>query len=126
METHTLDASKEPLGRLATRVAVLLMGKHRPTFERYRKNPVRVIVTHADDLILTGKKMREKRYYRHSGYLGHLKEFRAQELKRRDSRELVRLAISGMLPKNKLRKQLLKNLVIHRGESQEPKGKNVL
>ena len=116
METHILDASKEPLGRLASKAAVLLMGKHRPDFLRHRKVPVGVTIIHTDNLVLTGKKMREKRYYRHSGYLGHLKEFRAEELRARDARELVRRAVSGMLPKNKLRKQLLKNLVVYKGD----------
>lgn len=114
-ETHILDASKEPLGRLASKAAVLLMGKHRPSFERHRKEPVRVVVIHAERAVLTGRKWREKRYFRHSGYIGNLKAMSAAELRARDSRELVRRAVRGMLPKNRLRTQLMKNLRIHRG-----------
>ena len=121
METYTFDASKTPLGRLATKIAVLLMGKHRPSFERHRKAPLRITVTESDRLVLTGRKGKQKTYYRHSGYLGHLREFSADEMRRRDSREMVRRAVSGMLPKNKLRKQLLKNLVIYKGTSTQSK-----
>lgn len=115
METHTLDASKEPLGRIATKVAVLLMGKHRPSFERHVKMPMRVTVTESDRLVLTGRKWRQKRYWRHSGYIGNLRELTAQELRARDSRQIVRRAVLGMLPKNRLRQRLIKNLVVCKG-----------
>ncbi len=115
METHTFDASQEPLGRMATKVAVLLMGKHQPSFERRRKAPVRIMVTESDRLVLTGRKGTTKTYHRHSGYLGHLREFSAEEMRARDSRKMVRQAVAGMLPKNKLRKQLLKQLFIYKG-----------
>jgi len=117
METYTLDASKEPLGRLAVKTAVLLMGKHQPSFERHRLAAFRVFITNADRTILTGRKWTGKKYYRHSGYIGHLKELTAAELRERDSRELVRRAVAGMLPKNKLRKARLKQLVIYRGDA---------
>ena len=115
METHTLDASQQPLGRLAARAAVLLMGKHRPTFRPHRTAGERVIIVNADRLRLTGRKWREKRYFRHSGYIGNLRETTAAELVRRDSRLLVRRAVSGMLPKNTLRPRRLKNLSIYKG-----------
>ncbi len=115
METHILDASKEPLGRLATRAAVFLMGKHRPDFARHQKQPIRVVVTESDRVVLTGRKMESKMYYRHSGYIGHLRQFSAGEIKNRDSRRLVRKAVLGMLPKNKLRRVLDKRLVVYKG-----------
>ena len=117
METHTLDASKKPLGRIASQAAVLLMGKHKPTFERYKKEPLQVVITNSDALIFTGKKLKNKRYYRHSGYLGNLKEETAEEMLKRDSRKIIRLAIIGMLPKNKLRKEMIKRLVILKGQN---------
>lgn len=115
METYTFDASKEPLGRMATKIAVRLMGKHRPSFERHVKIPSRIIITESDRLVLTGRKNKKKLYYRHSGYLGHLREFSAGEMRARDSRQMVRQAVAGMLPKNKLRKQLLKQLLVYKG-----------
>ena len=116
-ETHTFDASREPLGRLAKKVAVLLMGKHRPSFQHHQKEPVRVIVTRSDNVVLTGRKGQQKMYRRHSGYVGHLKEFTADWMREHDSRVMIREAVSGMLPKNRLRKQLLKYLEIHRGDA---------
>lgn len=117
METHILDASKEPLGRLATKAAVFLMGKHRPDFVKHIKQPIRVVVTESDRVLLTGRKMQNKMYYRHSGYIGHLKQFTAEEMKNRDSRLVVRAAVRGMLPKNKLRRALEKRLVIYKGKA---------
>lgn len=117
METHTFDASKEPLGRLASKVAVLLMGKRRADFTPRRIAAVRVLVTNADRIVLTGKKWTQKRYFRHSGYIGHLKTRDASQMRERDSREIIRLAVLGMLPKNKLRKERIKNLAIYRGET---------
>lgn len=121
METHTLDASKEPLGRLASQAAVWLMGKDQPSFERHAKRPVRVIVTQSDKLVLTGRKWQQKTYHRHSGYIGKLKTFSAGQFRDRDSRELVRRAVKGMLPKNRLQKQMMKNLIVHKGP--QPQGK---
>lgn len=116
METHTFDASKEPLGRLASKAAVLLMGKDKPSFERHVKEPARVTIVNSDQLILTGKKLQNKTYYRHSGYIGHLKEVTAERMKRIDSRRMMKMAVAGMLPKNKLRAKLMKNLAIYKGQ----------
>ena len=112
MDTYTLDASKEPLGRIATKAAVVLMGKNKPTYERRLAPAVKVIVTNADRLILTGRKELQKRYYRHSGRIGNLHEYTAEWMRAHDSRRIIRLAVSGMLPKNKLREPMLKNLMI--------------
>ncbi len=119
METHTLDASKESLGRLASKAAMALMGKMSPSFAPHRVSRARVIVRHSDALVFTGKKWTQKRYFRHSGYIGHLKTLNAGQMRDRDSREIVRLAVLGMLPKNKLRRERIKNLIIYRGEAPE-------
>lgn len=116
METVTLDARKESLGRVASKAAMILMGKNKATFERNKAPDVQVVITNADDLILTGKKEKAKMYRRHSGYIGNLKEFTAGWMRQHDSRVMVRLAVSGMLPKNKLRSQFLKQLHIYKGE----------
>lgn len=115
METHTLDAAKEPLGRVAAKAAALLLNKHKASFVRHRKDPVEVVITNSDRLLLTGRKEKQKTYYRHSGYLGNLKEMSAGAMRARDSRKMVTLAVSGMLPKNRLRRQLMKRLVVHKG-----------
>lgn len=117
METHTFDASVEPLGRLATKIAVLLMGKHKPSFEKHRKEVTRVIVTESDRLVLSGRKWRQKTYHRHSGHIGNLKTMTAEAMRERDSREIVRRAVLGMLPKNKLRQQLILNLRIYKNRA---------
>ncbi|MEK9148168.1 MAG: 50S ribosomal protein L13 [Patescibacteria group bacterium] len=117
METHTLDSSKAPLGRIASQAARLLMGKHRPTFQRHKVLPIRVIISHSDNIVLSGRKWKQKKYYRHSGFIGKLREFSAEELRDRDSRQILRHAVMGMLPKNKLRSRIIKNLIIHKGES---------
>ena len=88
------------------------MGKRRPSFRHHQKQPVRVIVTRSDEVILTGRKGQQKMYRRHSGYVGHLKEFTADWMREHDSRVIIREAVSGMLPKNRLRKQLMKQLEV--------------
>lgn len=117
VKTYTFDASKESLGRMASRIAVMLMGKDKPSFERHTKAPICIIITNSDKLILTGKKWQNKKYRRHSGYIGHLKETTAEQLKAADSRRIIRFAVSGMLPKNKLRARMLKNLLIYKGQN---------
>ena len=124
MKTYILDASKDSLGRIAARAAVLLMGKNRPGFERHVKEPVTVIIKKSDELVLTGRKWQQKVYYRHSGYLGHLKETTAEKMKKLDSRRMVQKAVMGMLPKNKLRARMIKNLKIHKGEESKRHGQN--
>ena len=119
METHTFDASAEPLGRMASRIATILMGKHHPSVQHHVKEPIRVVVTQSDRVRLSGRKWDQKLYHRHSGYLGKLKTFTADWVRQHDSRRLVSLAVWGMLPKNKLRRRLIKNLVIYKGEMHE-------
>jgi large subunit ribosomal protein L13 len=91
------------------------MGKHRADFLRERKHPIHVVVLNSDRLILTGKKESKKIYRRHSGYIGNLKEFSAAWMREHDSRQMIRLAVLGMLPKNRLRQDLIRRLEVRRG-----------
>ena len=113
MTKHTLDATNKKPGRLATEVAVLLMGKNRTDFARNRIPDVEVEVMNAGAMSLDAKKLQDKNYYSHSGYPGSLKTLSMTHIvESKGKREVLRRAISGMLPKNKLRAQMLKRLVI--------------
>lgn len=110
-----MDASDQVLGRLATRLATLLMGKDRPNYTDFLDTGAFVIVVNADKVRLTGKKWSQKVYYSHSRYPGGLKEITAESLLRRYPDRLVRLAVRGMLPKNKLGKRMIRKLKIYAG-----------
>ncbi len=114
MKTHTIDATNRILGRLAVEIANLLRGKNKPEFVPYTDKGDKVIVTNTDKVKLSGRKMEQKIYYRHSGYPGGIKERRFDEYMKIDSREVVRRAVYGMLPKNKLRSQIIKKLELHK------------
>lgn len=113
---HKIDATDKILGRLATEVAILLRGKKDPSFDPARLAPRRVVVYNTDKVRVTGKKMEQKLYRRHSGYPGALKEEKLKDLLRRDSRQVVEQAVAGMLPKNRSRKRFLRNLVLWKGD----------
>ncbi len=112
---YLIDATDQILGRLASKIAKLLMGKHKPEYTPSSLVGDFVIVVNADKIKVTGKKMRDKKYYFHSGYLGNLKELSLRQMMERSPERVIRLAVSGMLPKNKLRKRMLKRLKIYRG-----------
>ena len=116
MGVYKIDATNKVLGRLASKIAILLQGKHKPNFVPYLNTGDKVIVTNTDKIKITGKKLKKKVYYHHSGYPGGLKKITLEELMKRDSREVLRKAVWGMLPKNKLRKQRIKNLKLYKGE----------
>jgi large subunit ribosomal protein L13 len=109
-ETHTIDASNKVLGRLATRIALLLQGKNNPDFEPHRDMGSIVIVKNVDKIRVTGKKADQKKYFHHSGYLGGLKEEPFQKAFDRSPALVLKRAVWGMLPKNKLRSQRIKRL----------------
>lgn len=113
---HVVDAKNKVLGRLATDVATTLMGKRKPNFVPYLDNGDYVIVVNASDVKVTGKKMEQKVYFRHSGYPGGDKRETLSVLKAKKPEEVVRHAVSGMLPKTKLGKQMIKKLHIYAGE----------
>ena len=109
-EKYTIDAKGKILGRLAAEIAVLLMGKNEPVFEYHEDKGGIVVVKNADKIKLTGKKMRQKKYYHHTGYLGGLKEVPVQKIFERNPKEIIKKAVYGMLPKNKLRVKRIKRL----------------
>ncbi len=114
-EWHVFDANDKVLGRLATQVAQLLIGKHRPDYAPNKVPPVYVVVTNTDHVALTGSKETQKMYRHYTGYPGGLKERSVQEQRRRDSRRIVEDAVSGMLPKNNLRAVRLQHLKLYTG-----------
>jgi large subunit ribosomal protein L13 len=113
-----INASGKIVGRLASDIARLLLDKQNPSARLNRVSCPEVVVKNTDAMRVSGRKMvgKGKMYYRHSGYIGHLKEESLAALFRRDSREVLRRAVSGMLPKNKLRKERMKKLTLFRGE----------
>ena len=120
-----VDANGAVLGRLASQVAHRLRGKHNPMFTPHTDTGDWVIVINAEKIVLTGRKMDQKIYYRHSGYIGGLKQMTAKELMEKKPEELVRSAVKGMLPKNRLGRRLFKKLKVYTGnahphEAQQP------
>jgi large subunit ribosomal protein L13 len=109
-KTHKIDATGKVLGRLASEIAILLQGKHKPNFDPSKDMGDFVIVKNVDKMKITGKKLEQKKYYRHSGYLGHLKEIPLEKLLSKNPAEVLKKAVMKMLPKNKLRKKMIKRL----------------
>ena len=112
---HVIDASDVVLGRLAVQIATLLRGKHKPTFAPHVDGGDFVVVVNASKISLGGSKGTDKIYHRHSGRPGGLKSVPAGELLARDPRNVVELAVWGMLPKNLLSRQLIKKLKVYAG-----------
>ena len=110
-----VDAQDAVLGRLATAVASRLRGKHNPMFTPHVDCGDSVIVINADKVVLTGRKLDQKNYYRHSGYMGGLKSITARKLLEKRPEDLVRSAVRGMLPKNRLGRKIFKNLKVYAG-----------
>jgi len=112
---YEVDATGQVLGRFATAVAKLLIGKNRAEFQPGQDCGGFVVVINTDKITVTGAKLKQKLYYRHSGYPGGLKSRTLQECMHRDSTEVIRDAVKGMLPKNKLGSRLITKLKIYRG-----------
>ncbi|MBE7032337.1 MAG: 50S ribosomal protein L13 [Ruminococcaceae bacterium] len=122
---YILDAAGKPLGRVAAKAAEILRGKHRPEFTPNVNCGEYVIVINAKDAVLTGKKLEQKKYYRHTGYIGHLKEVSYKDMMANNPEKAMELAIAGMLPHNTLGRQALKMLKVyadanHNHEAQSP------
>jgi large subunit ribosomal protein L13 len=111
---YVLDASELPLGRLSTRIADLLIGKNKPSYTPHIDGGDYAIVINSDQLVVTGKKLEDKKYYRHSGYPGGLKESNLQFELDKESTEVIRKAVRGMLPVNKLRDGRLARLKVYK------------
>jgi large subunit ribosomal protein L13 len=125
-EWYVVDASEVPLGRLATQVATLLTGKGKPMFTHHIDCGDHVILINADNLVVTGNKLEDKIYYRHSHFPGGLKETQLKDKLAKDSTEVIIKAVRGMLPVNKLRPERLVRLRVYAGsehghEAQKPK-----
>lgn len=116
VKVHRIDASGKVLGRLSTEVADLLRGKDKVEFLPNILIGDKVIIFNASKFVVTGKKMEQKMYYSHSGYIGNLKSQSMKELFAKNPSEIVLRSIKGMLPKNKLQDQWLKNLEIYNNE----------
>jgi large subunit ribosomal protein L13 len=122
---HVIDGEDQVLGRLATRAAMLLMGKHKPDYTPFLKTGDHVIVVNAQKVRLTGRKEENKMYRTHSQYPGGLKEANARSVRQTNPERLVEQAVIGMLPKNKIGKQLARRLRVYAGpqhphEAQQP------
>ena len=125
-EWYVVDATGKTLGRLASEIAKILIGKQKPTYTPHVDNGDFVVVINADKVYVTGKKLNEKVYYKHTGYTGHLKETTLKEMLQKKPEEVIRLAVKGMLPKNKLRDRRMKRLKVyaaseHPHSAQNPK-----
>ncbi|MCS7312966.1 MAG: 50S ribosomal protein L13 [Acidobacteria bacterium] len=120
-----IDARGQVLGRVATRAAILLTGKHKPNYVPFMDVGDYVIVINAREVVLTGQKEKKKVYYRHSGYPGGLKSVTAAQVRATHPERLIEWAVSGMLPKNRLRKVYLRKLKVyaddrHPHQAQQP------
>ena len=109
------DAEGAVLGRLATAVASRLRGKHNPLYTPHADTGDSVIVINAEKIVLTGRKLDQKNYHRHSGFIGGLKTTTAREVMEDQPEELVRAAVKGMLPKNRLGRSIIKKLKVYAG-----------
>mmetsp|Transcript_155 Transcript_155/g.192 ORF Transcript_155/g.192 Transcript_155/m.192 type:complete len:147 (-) Transcript_155:104-544(-) len=116
---HLVDAKGQVVGRLATQLGVLIRGKHKPTYLRNYDCGDNVVVINSRELVLTGSKWKNKLYRWHTGYPGGLKEKSARDIAAQKPEEILRHAVSGMLPKNKMRRLQLKRLRIYPGPVHE-------
>lgn len=112
---QVLDADGQTLGRLSTRVAALLMGKHKPTYSPHLDMGDFVVIVNASKIRVTGAKLDDKIYYRHTGYMGGLKETVLRDMLAKNPRRVLELAVRGMLPRNKLARHLLGHLKVYPG-----------
>lgn len=116
---YKIDATNKRLGRLATEIVTLLQGKNQVDFLPYKFSNNKVIVFNTAKMVVSGKKFEDKKYYRHSGYPGGIKVKTYKELFEKDSNEPLKKAVYGMLPKNKLRDKMIKNLKLYAQEYKE-------
>lgn len=123
---YVVDATGKTLGRLATKVADILRGKHKPIYTPHVDTGDYVIVINAEKIELTGKKWEQKKYYRHSGYPGGLKEITYEKLLKKNPEFIIEKAVRGMIPHNRLGRQMIKKLKVYAGpehphQAQQPK-----
>ncbi len=111
---YVIDAKKQPLGRLASKVAQLLQGKQHPDYLPHNPGKDRVIVKNASQIVVTGRKAEQKIYYRHTGYMGHLRERVYKEFFAQSPEKVLELAVKRMLPQNYLKQNRLNRLTIEK------------
>ncbi len=109
---HTIDATNQKLGRLASKIAFILQGKTSPNYERHLTGKDKVAVKNVSRIAVSGRKATQKIYYRHTGYVGHLRKRTYRQFFEKSPKEVLRLAVKRMLPKNWLMEKRLKNLII--------------
>ena len=112
---YLVNAENKILGRLAAQIAMRLRGKHKPIFTPHADTGDFIVVINAEKVALTGKKWSNKIYYRHSGYIGGLKQISAKKLLEKKPEDVLRFAVKGMLPKNSLGRRQLKKLKVYAG-----------
>ncbi len=127
---YVVDATDQTLGRLASRIAPMLRGKHKPTFSPHLDCGDFVIVVNAEKVRVTGRKLDEKIYYRHTGYPGGIRQINLRDLLAKNPERVIQRAVKGMLPKNKLGRRMIKKLKVYAGdthphEAQQPKPKEL-
>ena len=123
-EWQVVDAEGKTLGRLSSEIATILQGKHRPGYVSYLNTGDYVVVINAEKIRVTGNKLEQKKYYRHSGYHGGLKETTLQELLATYPERVIQQSVKGMLPKNTPGKRMLSRLKVYGGEN-HPHGAQV-
>lgn len=114
-----LDATDKVLGRLGTEVANVLRGRYKPTYVPHMRCGDHVVIINAEKIKVTGAKMQQKKYFRHAGYLGHLRESTMEQMMQKDPAKIIEHAVKGMLPKNPTRQHTMKQLHIFVGASHD-------
>ncbi len=121
---YIIDAKEKVLGKVAVKAATILRGKHKPIYTPHIDTGDYVIVVNASQVILTGKKLEQKYYRRHSGYPGGLKSIRYDRLLKEKPKKVIELAVRGMLPKTKLGRAMLKKLRVYKGSEHSHEAQN--
>ena len=112
---YVIDAAGKPLGRVAAQAAVILRGKHKPTFAPHADCGDHVIIINCAEAVLTGSKLENKVYYRHTGYIGHLKEVKYSTLMRQHPEKAMELAVKGMIPDTTIGREAMTRLRLYAG-----------
>ena len=112
---YVIDAAGKPLGRLATQVADILRGKHKPIYTPFIDTGDYVVVINADKVVLTGNKEDQKVYYRHSGYPGGIKDIPYKKMKAKFPERIIKIAVKGMIPHNSMGRKMLRKLKVYKG-----------
>lgn len=123
-EWWVVDAQGQTLGRLATRIAEVLRGKHKPTFAPHMDMGDFVIVINADKIHVTGRRLDQKMYYRHSGYPGGLRSLTLRQMLEKHPERAIQFAVKGMLPKNRLGRAIFKKLKVYAGDTHPHEAQN--